>query len=772
MKKYTQLLLFWIFPMLVWTQKASISGVISTQETVLPFANVILEAQELGVTTDEAGKYELNDLDAGDYILVVSYVGYISLKKKIHLEADEQLVLDLEMTSNTALQEVVVTGTMKPTFIAASPIKVEVVTAKQMNTYLPAASSSIVEGIQLVNGVQEVVACGVCYTNSISINGLEGAYTAVLIDGTPVYGNLAAVYGLNGIPNMIVDRFEVIKGPSSTLYGSEAVAGVINIITKNPEEQPLLEIDIMGTTHRESFGNIAVAPVIGNSSGYIGLNYAYINDFEDENGDDFGDNINLDRYSLFSKWKIGRKSGKLFSMAGKYYYEDRRNGVEAFLKDRTYRDLRGDDEIYGESIYTNRAELFGTYEFNTSTNLKMDFSFSNHLQDSYYGSDYYEAKQQIAFANLLWNLPSEKHDVLLGLTNRLQRYDDNTVATETQLANGTIENTPDNQYIPGIFFQDEFEASPQWTILGGARLDHYQSHGLIFSPRLNLKYKPSDWTTLRANFGTGFRVVNLFTEDHAFITGQRSVEIQEALKPEQSYNSSLNLNHVFTLGTGSGTIDLEGYYTYFTNKINPDYDTPGKIIYANSKGFAQTMGIGTTINYNFRFPLGLQAGFNLQSVTETEDDEAGQRTTRNVEFAPKWTGVFLANYRWKKAKTTFAYTARLTGPMALPEVFDVGQNGELLSVARPTISRPFSLHNIQATMEVNQNWSWYVGIQNLLNYRQDISPLIGYNDPNANLGFSEYFDTSYAYAPNQGRELYLGIKWLLSRSSSIPKKSY
>jgi len=763
MKKYTLLLLSWMLPICVWTQKASISGTVSNEDTVLPFANILLEHQNIGATTDEAGNYKLKHLEAGDYTLLISYVGYISLKKKVRLEAGEQLILDLEMSANTALQEVVVTGTMKPTFVAASPIKVEVVTAKQMSTYMPTAASSIVEGIQLVNGVQEVVACGVCFTNSISINGLEGAYTAILMDGTPMYGNLAAVYGLNGIPSMIVDRFEVIKGPSSTLYGSEAVAGVINIITKDPKEQPLLEVDIMGTTHRESFGNIAIAPVIGNTSGYIGLNYAYINDYDDENGDGFGDNINLDRYSLFSKWKFGRKSGKLFSLAGKYYYEDRRNGVEDFLKDRAYRELRGDDKIYGESIYTNRAELFGTYEFNTSINLKLDFSLSNHLQNSYYGSDYYEAKQQIAFANLLWNLPNEKHDFLLGVTNRLQSYDDNTVATEILLAESMIQNKPDNQYIPGIFVQDEFSTSRQWTILGGVRLDHYQSHGLIFSPRLNLKYKPSDWTTLRTNFGTGFRVVNLFTEDHAFITGQRIVEIQEALKPEQSYNSSLNLNHVFALGTGSGTIDLEAYYTYFTNKIIPAYDTPGKIIYANSKGFAQTMGIGTTINYNFKFPLGLQAGFNLQSVTETENNEQGKSLTRYVEFAPKWTGVFLANYRWKKAKTTFAYTARFTGSMALPEVFDVDSNGELLSVARPTISRPFSFHNIQATMEVNKNWSWYAGVQNLWNYIQDISPLIGYNDPNANVGFSQYFDTSYSYSPNHGREFYLGVKWLLSR---------
>ncbi len=122
------------------------------------------------------------------------------------------------------------------------------------------------------------------------------------MDGAPIYGNLASVYGLNGIPTTIIDRFEVIKGPNSTLYGSEAVAGVINIITKDPATQPFLSLDIMGTSHLESFGNISLAPKIGAFNGLIGLNYAYLDDFDDKNVDGFGDNIAMDRISFFTKW--------------------------------------------------------------------------------------------------------------------------------------------------------------------------------------------------------------------------------------------------------------------------------------------------------------------------------------------------------------------------------------------------------------------------------------------------------------------------------------
>ena len=350
---------FWFLLLLssiTMAQKGSIHGHLSNESGDLPFATVYLKNTEMGTTSDLSGNYSLENIVPGSYTLIVSFVGYISERKQIDIQANETLRADFMLLSSSTLDEIVVTGTMKETYVSASPIKIDVITSKQLDTYLPSAASSVVESVQLVNGVQEVVACGVCYTNNISVNGLPGSYTAILMDGTPIYGSLASVYGLNGIPNMIIDRFEVIKGPSSTLYGSEAVAGVINIITKNPENQPLVSADVMTSSHEEVFGNVAMAPRLGKSNAYIGVNFGYANHYADNNLDGFGDGVNSDHISIFSKLNIYRPSDKLFSLAMKYYYEDRRNGVESFVKDRAYRDLRGSDEIYGESIYTNRVE--------------------------------------------------------------------------------------------------------------------------------------------------------------------------------------------------------------------------------------------------------------------------------------------------------------------------------------------------------------------------------------------------------------------------------
>ena len=718
-------------PVLALGQIGSVTGVVSDGDTLLSFATVeVVDFPGYSTSTDLSGVFTL-ELEEGVYQIKVSYVGMIPIRKSIAIQAGHETTIHFTLSENTQLQEVVVTGTMKSSYVADSPVKIDVIGARQMEAFIPSASASVIEGITMINGVEEVVACGVCFTNTISVNGLPGQYTAILIDGMPMFGSLASVYGLNGIPNMMIDRFEVIKGPSSTLYGSEAMAGVINIITKNPSLQPAVELDIMTTSHKEVFGNVAFAPRIGNTTGYIGVNYAYINDFDDQNNDGFGDVAHLDRASVFTKWNIHRKSGKPFSIAGKYYYEDRRNGVFEFLKDRNYREIRGSEEIYGESIYTRRIEVFGSYGI--SDNLKLDFSFSDHDQDSYYGSDQYVADQQVAFGNLIFNKVFGNHDITGGITLRYQGYDDNTVATEI-LSDSLIRNNPDNQFIPGVFGQDEWTIGSRWTVLPGIRLDYYKDHGIIPAPRLSAKYNASDWTTIRLNLGTGFKIVNLFTEDHAFITGQREVIIAEKLLPERSLNFTANVNHIFNIGNAAGSIDVDAYYTNFTNKIIPDYDTPGQIIYANSEGSARTIGASTTLNLNFSFPLGLQLGINGQSAQQIEIDDAGNRVKSDIEYAPKFTGLFTANYRLRKANTIFSYTARLTGPIALPEVFDLDSEGNPMPDPRPVMSEAFSLHQLQVTKKFTDSWEIYGGISNLFDFIQPYSPLTGYNDPDSNPG--------------------------------------
>lgn len=733
----------------------TISGRILSNDGPIPFANVYLKGTTEGATSNDAGYFELTTDVEGEQMLQVSALGYKPWQKKLTLSKGKlvdvgDIILEV---SSLGLDEVVITGTLKESFISESPVKVEVVTTKFLQRN---ASTDLVRGISRMNGVQEVVACGVCFTNSISINGLEGPYTAVLIDGSPMYGNLASVYGLNGIPTTMIDRIEVVKGPASTLFGSEAMAGVINVITKDPDKQPLISIDLLGNfPHQEYFVDMTTALKLKRGALSVGGNYAYVNIFEDKNGDGFSDVVNMDRANLMLKYIYNMRHSKRFTISAKAYYEDRRNGVAAFLNNRAYKQLRGNDSIYGESIYTYRGELFGSLELPIKENIRLDYSFNWHHQNSYYGSDFYQATQSISYIQALWLRTLGRHSVSAGATLRYQYYDDNTIATSEQAG-----NSKEHQFIPGVFVQDEWRVHEKVTLLAGVRVDHYHSHGVIFSPRFSTKYKPARFSTLRLNFGTGFRVVNLFTEDHAFVSGNREVVIEGALKPERSYNLNLNFNQILAIGRSQAMLDLDGFVTYFTNAIVPDYDTPGQIVYANTGGHLLNYGVSATYRQEFAFPLDYNIGGTLQWSDQSFIDDNGKEVFEPVQFVPRWSLTGAVNYRIRKIDLEFSYTFTVTGPMSLPEVYDVDANtGEPLADPRSTLSETFSIHNLQVLKNLPLGFVVYTGVRNLFNYVQPVSPLTGYNDPNAEVGFSDHFDTSYAYGPLHGREFYVGVKW-------------
>jgi outer membrane receptor for ferrienterochelin and colicins len=228
----------WLFSFLLlgsWSgyAQSTVSGNVFDSETrePLPFTNIHISGTPIGGTTDEKGYFQLTvpaDVSAGK--LVASYVGFHN--DTLLLQSNKQRYnFSLKPDLGTLKEVMVISGTMKEVSKMNSPIPVEIYTPA---LFLKNPTPSIFESLSMVNGVQPQLNCNVCNTGDIHINGMEGPYTMVLIDGMPIVSSLATVYGLAGIPNSMVKRIEVVKGPASTLYGSEAVGGLINIITKEP----------------------------------------------------------------------------------------------------------------------------------------------------------------------------------------------------------------------------------------------------------------------------------------------------------------------------------------------------------------------------------------------------------------------------------------------------------------------------------------------------------------------------------------------------------
>ncbi|WP_118974520.1 TonB-dependent receptor [Taibaiella koreensis] len=740
--KLTFLLL--IISLQVKAQVLSGTVVDSRSGESLPGATVRVQGKDKAVFTDGRGRFSLTTTDSlATYPLIVSYTGY-----------DNDMLTDqpagavtIRLKPQQGLDEVVVTGTLKPVSRAESPIPVEIFTPK---FFKKNPSPSLFDAVGMINGVRPQLNCNVCNTGDIHINGMEGPYTLVLIDGMPIVSALSTVYGLSGIPNSIVERLEVVKGPAASLYGSEAMGGIINVITRSPQNAPRFSVDLMATSWQEYNTDLSFKARMGKVQTLLGVSYYNYQQPYDRNHDGFTDVTLQNRISVFNKWDFTRIDNRVASIAARYVYEDRWGGQMDWS-----RAWRGSDSIYGESIYTSRWELIGQYQLPLKEKIMTQFSVIGHHQDSYYGTVPFLADQKVAFAQLYWDKQWGRHSLLAGASFRYTYYNDNTPGTATVSGEDAPSRTP----LPGVFIQDEWSLHRRHKLLLGYRFDYDRVHHAIHSPRLAYKWSPDDRNTLRASFGTGFRVVNLFTEDHAALTGARKVEIEEALKPERSYNSNLNYVLQLPLGNNFINVDATAFYSYFTNKITGDYNTdPNKILYRNLSGHAISQGISLNLSMTFSIPLHIMAGATYMDVYQMNRDAgSGLMVRSNQLFAPKWSGnyaiTYTLPYRW-----IIDLTGQLNGPMRLPLQKDD---------YRPEYSPLYCLANIQLTKKIGSGLELYGGVKNLLNFvpkETFMRPFDPFdkqvNDPVSNpKGYT--FDTEYNYAPLQGIRGFAGIRYML-----------
>jgi outer membrane receptor for ferrienterochelin and colicins len=728
-----------------WSQNASFQLQIVDARTGEPLAFATIKIPELstGAVADSAGRVELA-LPAGTASVELSahMLGYATQTLRIR-PGHEPVRILLESLAET-LGEVVVSGTLKPMARSESPVPIEVYSPKFFRAN---PTPSLFEGLGIVNGVKPQLNCNVCNTGDIHINGLEGPYTMVLIDGMPIVSALSTVYGLQGIPNSLVERMEVVKGPASTLYGSEAVGGLINVITKDPRNAPRFSLDLNQTSFGETGADLSGRVGKGKATGLVAANLFHFQRRWDVNNDNFTDVTLQKRASVFGKIAFERPQNRIANIAGRYVWEDRFGG-ELQWTPRWY----GSDSIYGEAIRTNRAELIGNWQLPMEEKVTLAYSWNLHDQRSAYGTTNYNGRQSIAFAQMIWDKKfCARHDALLGLATRFTWFDDNTPVTA---APETAQNRPSRTWLPGLFAQDDIRFSDRHRLLLGLRYDWNSTHGHVLSPRANWKYNPDELNTFRLSVGNGYRVANVFSEEHAALTGSRRVVLAADLRPERSWNANLNYTTKFFPAFGFVGLDATVFYTHFSNRILADYNTdPDLVVFDNLDGYAVSRGLTLNTDWNFIHGLKILAGFTLMDVFAEEN---GARAAQI--HAPPFSGTWSASYTIPKWKLTIDYTGSATGPMPLPVV---------PNDFRPARSPWFSLQNVQFSRKFNQ-LEVYAGVKNLFNFLprdpllRPFDPFDKYvNDP-VNNPHGYTFDTTYNYAPMQGRRVMLGVRWGIS----------
>ena len=715
----------------------TIYGVIKDSDSNLLFGATIYNSSnsKIGIT-NEMGVFSVESVK-GENKLFISYVGYTS--KIITLESTgDSINRGSIVLENDSLDEIVISGTLRQVSKLKSAVPIELYSA---NFFKATPKASFFEAIEGINGVRPQLNCNICNTGDIHINGQEGANTMVLIDGLPLVSGLSTVYGLSGIPQSLIKQVEVIKGPASTLYGSEAIGGVINLITKSPETVHPFNLDTFISSWGELNIDLGAKYTLKNSQGLIGINYFNYSNPIDANEDGFTDLTLQHRISIFNKI-----STKKNSVAFRYFYEDRWGGEMNWNSD-----FRGGDEVYGESIYTSRIEIFGRYDH--SKNLFLQYSLNNHDQNSVYGTTSYNAIQTIGFVQGVFSKKVKNHDVLLGATYRHTIYDDNTPATVER----------DKTALPGLFAQDQWTLSESKTLLSGIRYDKNSIYGDIWTPRLNFKWASKDESSiLRLGFGTGYRVVNVFTEDHAALTGAREVVFTEAILPEKSWNTTINWNKkLYTKYGAILDLDFSVFKTAFSNRILPDYETnPNQIIYGNLDGKAITQGATVTINGMFANGLKINMG-----ATFIDSKIINNNQTEYPFLTEKFSGNYQLNYTLYNPKITIDISGTVIGPMKLPLL------GELDT--RAPYSPIINIVNLQATYAI-KTIEVYAGIKNILDFKPASNSIARAFDPfdsgvefgangqviaTTNNPNALSFDPSYVYYSNQGINGFLGIRY-------------
>lgn len=735
--------------------QSEFSGTVSDENGFVPFAKIKIKEINSNALSDINGTFKFTNLPEGNYLIEIYSAGYETLLANCTIPSTNNNFTLL--LANQLIEEIVVSGTLKEVSKKESTVNVEVYSSE---FFKKNPSPSIFESLQNVNGVRPQLNCNICNTGDIHINGLEGPYTMILIDGMPIVSSLSSVYGLSGIPNSMVQRMEIVKGPASSLYGSEAIGGIINIITKQANLAPLFSLDVHTTSWLETNVDISMKAKLGKKVDLLtGVNYFNYDLKKDNNDDNFTDVTLQDRISIFQKWNFRRKDYRLFSIAGRYVYEDRWGGEMNWTPD-----FRGGDSLYGESIYTNRWEIISKYQLPLKEKIMLSTSFNYHNQNSFYGQTSFMASQIIGFGQLHWDKKIGKNDLIIGTAVRYTNYDDNTIATQS---NDSLspKSLPSITWLPGVFIQDEISVSQKHKILLGVRYDYNSLHGSIFTPRIGYKWSINSNNIFRFNAGTGYRVVNVFTEDHAALTGARDVIVANNIKPEQSYNANVNFNKtIITSKNKYFVLDLTGFYTYFNNRIIPDYDSdPNKIFYGNLNSYAVSQGVSFKFGADFIRNLNVKIGGTLMDIYIRKNGKKEHQI-----LTEKFSGNWSVSYSFPKTNLEIDYTGNIYSPMRLPLLNE--------NDPRPEESPWWSIQNIQLTFKGLKKIEIYGGVKNFLNWtpNKNAAFLIARSqdpfdknvefDANGNAQstatnpYGLTFDPSYVYAPNQGIRGFLGVR--------------
>lgn len=619
----------------------------------LSFVNVQVEGTALGCLTDESGHFYLKNLPEGELTIVFSMMGYETEKRTVTLRRDTLIEMNVAIAETSfMIDNVVVTANKYETKQREVATIVNVIPPLIIES---TTSNSMADVLNFQTGLRVEETCSNCGVPQIRINGLEGQYTQILMDSRPIFSSLASVYGLEQLPAGMVDRIEVIRGGGSALYGANAIAGVVNIITKEPSRNSLNISNSSAFTQKGTYDintNMNASVVSENQKAGLFLFGVQRNRQQyDRDNDGYSDIPHLNSTTV--GFRSYFKTSDYSKITAEYHHttEFRRGGYGIDS-------LQPHESPLTEQLRHNIDAATAKWDMYTADNkhfVSVYTSFQHIARDSYFGTNYnpnaYGKSTDIVSVTGAQYRFSYPCGIMNADLSAGAEYSYNQLRDQIL---GYDRNTLQRVHLGGGYVQNEWK-NKQWSILVGGRLEqHSLLNKPVFSPRANIRYTPIDPIILRLSYASGYRAPQIYEEDlHVGAVGGEVslISLADTLKPEYSHSISGSIDMYKRFGKWDLNLTLEGFFTQLNDVftlVENGHDAQGNLLLTrtNASG-ARVAGMNIEAKVGFGHLLTFQAGYTYNHSRYIEPLQWSENPNiapqRRMFRTPDHYGYFLCN---------------------------------------------------------------------------------------------------------------------------------
>jgi outer membrane receptor for ferrienterochelin and colicins len=734
------IILFILFPFVVFGQKTIKGTILDTSNAPIFGASIYWENSQLGTNSDEKGNFEIKTIQNNKQ-LVVSFIGYKT--QTLTIDNSENTIITL--SADNQLDEVNIQTSRKssnrPSYVVQNIINVN------KAELLKAACCNLAESFETNPSIDVNFSDALTGTKQIKMLGLTSPYIQIVQENIPNIRGAAQTYGLTFTPGTWVESIQITKGAGSVINGYESITGQINTELVKPSTDNRVFVNAYGSLNGRLELNTHFNTKVSNKWD-TGL-YLHGN-MRDKKIDDNNDNF------------LDAPLSKQVNIMNRWQYTDMEKGWVSFINLRYLTDDKTTGEIdFDPNIHKNTTSFWGseiaTERFETSLKLGYVFpdlpyksfglqvAYSHHNQDSYFGLKEYNINHKSVYANLIYNsiISDTRNKFVTGISTSFDNYDELVLTTDYNR----------NEKSVGAFFEYNYDNLDNLSLSAGIRIDHHNLLETFITPRLHVKYTPWDTGTLRFSAGRGKKSAAIFAENQWLFGTNRNINIINnngvfyGLKPEIAWNYGTSFNQKFNLFNRNGDFTFDFYKTDFSEQIIVDVENPSEVSFYNVSSKSKANSFQFEVNYSPFIRFSIKTAYKYQDINNGYISGAKQQPLQ-----PKnrfFTNLAFETHQTEKgANWKFDYTYNWQSEQRIPDTSIYTPNYQLPAFADAHISM-----NAQITKVFSPRFEWYIGGENLTNDKQKI-PILGADNP-----FGTNFDSSIVYSSVLGSMYYTGIRF-------------